>query len=90
LIDVNTLLSSATRGDGERGLADARDTDDARRQRPIALIDRQPAGEQLFQNFALTDPFARRVIRLAEMQVHAADFHVIHHEVLFLDAMSVC
>ena len=79
LIDVERLLALAGGRDRERRLADAGRSEEPRRQRQVLLIDDQPAGEDLFQDFALADPGPRRRIGGTEMQTNAVNFVNLSH-----------
>ena len=61
------LLAGAGRRHSERCLADSRHAHQARRQGEVGLVDRQPASQELFEDFVLADPFTGRTIGLSKI-----------------------
>ena len=56
LVDEEFLSASPCSGHGQCRLSDPRSAEQPRCQRQISLVDDQPTGEDLFQDFFLPDP----------------------------------
>ena len=84
LHDVHVLPPRPRRGHGERGLADSRVADHARRERQVRFGEREPAGEDLAQRLGLSDPRDVVSYRVRKDQFDIVYGHFFHEFLRFL------
>jgi hypothetical protein len=83
------LLAQFSPSHAERRFTDAGRPNQSWRQGQVSFINYQPASHQLLQYFALSNPFASGLMRLAEMEMNAIDRNFPLHANFLLDWRTV-